>query len=96
MLGCIPLFWRAAWNRRLVEIVGVGSVMDSVLVGETLAMARFSREPQFTSYCGVAPREHSSGRSQRVKVDPSGNQRLNAAIETITRVRLTHDPPTRA
>ena len=74
----------------------VETVMASVLVGETLSMARFPREAQFASYCGIAPRDHSSGRSQRVKVNPGGNRRLNAAMETITRVRLTHDPPTRA
>ena len=81
---------------QVLGIVGVAAVMASVLVGETLSMARFPREAQFASYCGIAPRDHSSGRSQRVKVNPGGNRRLNAAMETITRVRLTHDPPTRA
>ena len=81
---------------QVLEIVGVASVMASVLVGEVLSMTRFPREAQFASYCGIAPRDHSSGRSQWVKVNPGGNRRLNAAMETITRVRLTHDPPTRA
>lgn len=81
---------------KLTEIVGVGKVMAAVLIGETLSMQRFPTEAQFASFCGAAPRDHSSGKTQRVRVNPGGNRRLNGALEIITRVRLQRDPLTKA
>lgn len=74
---------------------GIGLIMAGVLVGEVQDPHRFRSEAAFASYAGVAPKDHSSGRSQRVKVNPGGNRRLNRAIELITWSRLRGHQPTR-
>lgn len=79
----------------LLEQPGIGLVTAAVLLGETQDLGRFRSEAAFASYAGIAPRDHSSGRSNRVKVNPGGNRRLNRAIELITWNRLRVHEPTR-
>lgn len=80
----------------LLELCGVGLVVASILIAEVQSMQRFRSEAAFASYAGIAPKEHSSGRSKRVRVNAGGNRRLNAAVEVITWTRLRLDERTRS
>lgn len=80
----------------LLEECGVGGVIAGVLIGECSDVTRFKDEAAFAAYAGVAPVERSSGNSKRVRVNRGGNRRLNAALETVTLVRVRHDERTRA
>lgn len=81
--------------KELLEEVGVGDVIAGVLVGETSDVTRFKDEAAFAAYAGVAPVERSSGASKRVRVNRGGNRRLNAALETVTLVRVRRDERTK-
>jgi transposase len=80
----------------VLEQVGIGLVSAAVLIAETQHASRFRSEAAFASYAGVAPRDYSSGRSSRVRVNPGGNRRLNRAIEIITWTRLRLEERTQA
>lgn len=82
--------------RAILEPVGIGLVSAGVLLGEVQHASRFRSEAAFASYAGIAPRDSSSGRSVRVRVNPGGNRRLNRAIEIITWTRLRLEERTRA
>lgn len=79
----------------LLEESGVGKVIAGVLIGECSDVTRFKDEAAFAAYAGVAPLERSSGNSKRVRVNRGGNRRLNAALETVTLVRVRRDERTR-
>jgi transposase len=79
----------------VLEQVGIGLVSAAVMIGETQHASRFRSEAAFASYAGIAPRDYSSGRSSRVRVNPGGNRRLNRAIEIITWTRLRLEERTR-
>ena len=46
--------------------------------------------------CGVSPVRASSGRTNRHRLNRSGDRQANNALWVIARVRLSHDPTTRA
>ncbi|MEU4645596.1 transposase [Micromonospora sp. NPDC023814] len=46
--------------------------------------------------CGVSPIEHSSGKTQRRRLNRGGNRQANAALFRIALTRLRADPRTRA
>jgi transposase len=46
--------------------------------------------------CGVSPVEHSSGKTQRHRLNRGGDRAANSALWIIANNRLMHDPQTRA
>jgi len=48
------------------------------------------------SLAGAAPIPASSGNTSRHRLNRHGDRRLNSALETVARVRLSYDPDTRA
>jgi len=57
---------------------------------------RFHSEAAFAALCGASPVEHSSGKTQRHRLNRGGDRAANSALWTIANNRLMHDPPTRA
>ena len=57
---------------------------------------RLRTEASFAALCGVSPIRASSGKTKRHRLNRSGDRQANNALWTIARVRLSHDPETRA
>jgi len=57
---------------------------------------RIRTEAGFAALCGVNPVAASSGKTTRHRLNRSGDRQANNALWTIARVRLAHDPTTRA
>ncbi|GES15421.1 hypothetical protein Amac_090180 [Acrocarpospora macrocephala] len=57
---------------------------------------RLTSEAAFASLCGVSPVPASSGRTTRHRLNRGGDRQANRALYTITLVRMSHDPNTRA
>lgn len=81
---------------RLLKLAGVGTVIAGVLLAETGDILRFRTKHHFATYCGTAPVPWESGGSKRVRVNRSGNRRLNWALHLIARTRLRIDGATKA
>jgi transposase len=59
---------------------GCGVVIASTIIGEIGDIARFHSPGALAKYAGCAPREYSSGKTQRHRKTRSGNRRLNCAF----------------
>ena len=57
---------------------------------------RIRTEAGFAALCGVNPVTASSGKTTRHRLNRAGDRQANNALWTIARVRLSHDPATRA
>lgn len=79
----------------LLEVLGVGPVVASVILGEVGNIVRFSNEGQFASYCGAAPVERGSGKNSRMQLNHGGNRRLNWALHIVALTRSRCDERTR-
>ncbi|PMR62131.1 IS110 family transposase [Verrucosispora sp. ts21] len=78
---------------RLQNQPGIGPITAAQL----LATAgdnpdRLSSEAAFAALCGVSPVEHSSGKTQRHRLNLGGDRAANSALWTIANNRLMHDP----
>ncbi len=80
----------------LLEILGVGPVVASVILGEVGNIGRFANEGQFASYCGAAPVERGSGKNSRMQLNHGGNRRLNWALHIVALTRSRCDERTKA
>jgi len=58
--------------------------------------ARIRTESGFAALCGVNPIQASSGKTNRHRLNRSGDRQANNALWVIAMVRLRHDPATRA
>lgn len=56
---------------------------------------RLASEAAFAAVCGVSPVEHSSGKTQRHRLNRGGDRAANSALWTIASNRLIHHPRTR-
>lgn len=79
----------------LLEILGVGPVVASVILGEVGTIERFANEGQFASYCGAAPVERGSGKNSRMQLNHGGNRRLNWALHIVALTRSRCDERTK-
>jgi transposase len=57
---------------------------------------RLHSQAAFAALCGVSPVEHSSGKTQRHRLNRGGDRAANSALWIIANNRLMHDPQTRA
>ncbi|MCE0459681.1 IS110 family transposase [Curtobacterium flaccumfaciens] len=80
----------------LLESRGVGPVSAAVLLTAYSHPGRVRNEAAFASLAGAAPIPASSGNTTRHRLNRHGDRRLNSALETVARVRLSCDPDTRA
>lgn len=79
----------------LLELMGVGPVVASVVLGEVGTVGRFANEGQFASYCGAAPVERGSGKNSPMQLNHGGNRRLNWALHIIALTRSRCDERTK-
>lgn len=80
----------------LLEIRGVGPVSAAVFLTAYSHPGRVRNEAAFASLVGAAPIPAFSGNTTRHRLNRHGDRRLNSALETVARVRLSWDPDTRA
>ena len=69
---------------------GCQAITAARLLGETGDPAHFGTEARYARFCGVAPREASSGTRVRHRLDRRGNRQLNAALHrmVVTQTRM--------
>lgn len=80
----------------VLNIAGVGPVSAAVFLTAYSHVGRVRSEAAFASLAGAAPVPASSGNTSRHRLNRHGDRRLNWALETVARVRLSYDPDTRA
>ncbi|MEW1914952.1 IS110 family transposase [Kitasatospora sp. NPDC085895] len=84
-------------NPGLLELTGVGpDSAATLLVAAGDNHDRLRNEASFAALCGVSPVEHSSGKSQRRRLNRGGNRQANAALYRIVLSRLRWDDRTLA
>jgi transposase len=79
----------------LFEYRGVGPIVAATLLAEAGRIERFPNQYHFASYCGAAPIRWQSGGGEAVRVNPSGNRRLNWAAHIVALSRLGTDQRTK-
>jgi transposase len=79
----------------LLELTGVGpDVAGALLVAAGDNPERLRSEASFASLCGVSPRQASSGKTKRHRLNRGGDRLANNALWRIVLVRLARDEPT--
>ncbi|MGM1029887.1 MAG: IS110 family transposase [Actinomycetota bacterium] len=86
----------AALAPGLLDERGIGPISAAVFIAAYSHHGRIRSEAAFASLAGAAPIPASSGNTDRHRLNRHGDRRLNAALDTVVRVRLAHDPDTRA
>jgi transposase len=86
----------AALAPRLLELPGCAAVTAAKLLAEIGPIERFRTDAQLARHSGIAPVEASSGRTQRHRLDRSGNRQLNAAFYRIAITQARYHPAARA
>jgi len=85
---------RATAPSRLLDEVGVGpDVAGALLVAAGDNPHRLHTEASFAALCGTSPRDASSGRQRRHRLNRGGNREANAALWRIVMVRLRWSHP---
>ena len=72
----------------LESIPGCSNQLACAIMSEIGDIKRFKSQSALAKYTGLAPREHSSGKSIRHFVDRRGNRRLNNAIHKLAFAQL--------
>jgi transposase len=98
LAGCVTQLSKlvAATRTRLVDIVGIGSLMAARILGEVGDIHRFPTRDHFASANGTAPIPVSSGRTDRYRLNRGGNRRLNRALYFAALTQARHNPRARA
>lgn len=77
----------------LTAIPGCSSICAAHLIGQTGGVARFKGEAAFAMHVGCAPLPVSSGKSERHRLNRTGNRRLNSVIHIIAVTQARMHPP---
>jgi len=79
---------------QLLAEPGIGVLLAAKFIGEIAGIDRFSSDAQLARLAGCAPIPVSSGRTDRHRLDPGGNRRLNSAFYMLAIIRIRTDPRT--
>jgi transposase len=79
---------------QLLAEPGIGVLLAAKFIGEIAGIDRFTTDAQLARLAGCAPIPVSSGRSDRHRLDPGGNRRLNSAFYMLAIIRIRDDPRT--
>jgi transposase len=79
---------------QLLAEPGIGVLLAAKFIGEIAGIERFRSDAQLARLAGCAPIPVSSGRTDRHRLDPGGNRRLNSAFYMLAVIRIAHDPRT--
>ena len=77
----------------LLAFPGCSTIGAAHLVGETAGVTRFGRESAFAMHVGTAPLPVSSGKSERHRLNRTGNRKLNSTIHMIALTQARMHPP---
>ena len=77
----------------LMEVPGCSAISAAHLVGQTAGASRFRTEATFAMHVGTAPLAVSSGKSERHRLNRTGNRRLNSTIHIIAVTQARMHPP---
>jgi transposase len=80
----------------LLGFPGCSCIGAAHLLGETAGASRFSGEGAFAMHVGTAPLPVCSGKSQRHRLNRTGNRKLNATIHMIALTQARMHPPAMA
>lgn len=80
--------------RALTTIHGCGMVTACSILSEVVTIKRFKDKHHFSSYAGIVPTPHSSGRKNTMHTNPFGNRQLNKCLHTIalSQIAIKGDP----
>lgn len=81
----------------LLSMKGIGFVLACQLIYHTENFSRFKSWRQFSSYCGLAPFEYSSGTSihRRKKCHYLGDRKMKSLLSMASISAIQHDPELR-
>ena len=79
---------------QLLAEPGIGVLLAAKFIGEIAGIDRFGTDAPLARLAGCAPIPVSSGRSDRFRLDPGGNRRLNSAFYMLAILRMRDDPRT--
>jgi transposase len=79
---------------QLLAEPGIGVLLAAKFIGEIAGIDRFTTDAQLARMAGCAPIPVSSERSDRYRLDPGGNRRLNSAFYMLAIIRIRVDPRT--
>ncbi|MDO9108920.1 MAG: IS110 family transposase [Coriobacteriia bacterium] len=77
----------------LMEIAGCSALSAAQLVGQTAGASRFRSDAAFAMHVGTAPLPVSSGKSDRHRLNRTGNRSLNSTIHMIAVTQARMHPP---
>jgi transposase len=77
----------------LLAFPGCSAIGAAHLVGETAGVSRFASESAFAMHVGTAPLPVSSGKSERHRLNRTGNRKLNSTIHMIAVTQARMHPP---
>lgn len=77
----------------LMEIPGCSAISAANLIGQTAGASRFRDEAAFAMYAGVAPLPVSSGKSERYRLNRTGNRKPTSVIHVIAVTQARMHPP---
>jgi transposase len=80
----------------VTDVIGVGPVMATYLIGYSGDVRRFPTPGHYARYNGTAPIEASSGPRVRHRLNPRGNRQLNHALHIAAVTQARNDTPGRA
>ena len=77
----------------LLALPGCSAICAAHLIGQTAGASRFASEAAFAMHNGTAPLPVSSGRSERHRLNRTGNRKLNSTIHMIAITQARMHPP---
>lgn len=77
----------------LMEIPGCSAISAAHLAGQTAGASRFRVEAAFTMHIGTAVLPVSSGRSERCRLNRTGDRKLNSVVHVIAVTQVRMHPP---
>ena len=80
----------------LMELPGVGPVVEARVLADTGDVYLFADRNRFASWTGTAPIEASSGEVVRHRLSRAGNRRMNHMIHIAAATQIRLDTPGRA
>lgn len=76
--------------KKLTELKGLSTILAITIYTET--KGKLYTKSKFASFCGVAPIEYSSGKSQKRKNNKGGNRMLNSVFYTLSIHQKRYNP----
>jgi transposase len=78
-------------GKNLTTFHGVSTILAAKIVAHSGGIERFNNINDFIQYAGIAPREHSSGKTKRHKKAKLGNRHLNHAFYLVALQQIRHE-----